>query len=81
MVKLRTMHLNAYKQAVQKSGLPDLEELCQLREVEAIEASMHPDIWKSRKYKFNEWKAAFPTESGAWTLYEGREAAEVCVLV
>jgi len=80
MVHFRAMHLNAYREAVEHSNAPkELKEACQLRDVEAIEASVDPDVWEGRKRKFREWQADMPDEAAAWTLYDGPDAAKVSV--
>jgi hypothetical protein len=81
MVRLRAMHRDAYREAVKDSSSPqELQEACQLRDVEAIEASMDPGVWEGRKRKFQEWQADMPDEAAAWTLYDGPNAAKVMVL-
>lgn len=77
IVRFRTMHTEAYRQVITEAQIPGLLESCQFRDVEAIEASVHPQTWESRKKQFNAWRADMPTEAAEWSLYEGQEAIQV----
>lgn len=77
MAQFRATHLDAYKYAIEESKIPNLASFCQMRDVEMVEASMHPKTWEGRKKKFNAWRDDFPDEAEDWTVYGGIEASEV----
>jgi hypothetical protein len=82
IAKFRMMHLDAFKQTLEEAEKcsSGLKETCQFRDVEAIEASMHPGTWKERKQKFKECRGDLPELCADWKLYEGPEASKACNL-